>query len=96
VAPVADAVEHCEPVVIAGNRLAVDDARAGAQVFQRLDNQGEAVGEVVARTAIEPHPCPVLAGDDPEAVMLDFVNPEAAGGQCVGLGGEARLNEAGR
>ena len=34
--------------------------------------------------AIEPHPRAVLAGDDPEAVVLDFVNPQAAGRQCEG------------
>jgi hypothetical protein len=46
---------------------------------QRLDDQREAAGEVVARTAIEPHSWAVLPGDDSEAVVLDFVNPQAAG-----------------
>jgi hypothetical protein len=32
VAPIPNPVEHREPVVVAGNRLAVDDARPGAQV----------------------------------------------------------------
>jgi len=30
-----------------------------------------------------------------ESVVLDFVNPRGAGGQCVGFGGKARRNEAG-
>jgi hypothetical protein len=30
------------------------------------------------------------------AVLLDFVQPQAAGGRRVGLGGQAGLNESGR
>jgi hypothetical protein len=37
-----------------------------------------------------------LAGDDAEAVVLDFVQPIAAGRQLIGFGWEARRNEAGR
>ena len=58
--------------------LAVDDAGARAQACQRLDDQREATGEIVARTAIEPHLRAVLAGNDAEAVVLDFVQPLAA------------------
>ena len=54
------------------------------------------MGKVITRTAIEPHPLAIVAGNDAEAVMLDFVNPQAAGGQCVGLSGEARRDETGR
>jgi hypothetical protein len=36
----------------------------------------KAVGQVVAGTAIEPQPCAVLAGNDPEAVVLDFMQPQ--------------------
>ena len=53
-------------------------------------------GEVIARTAVERYPFAVLAGDDAEAVVLDFVNPQASGRQCVGLSGEARRDEPGR
>ena len=35
---IANPVEHREAVVVAGNRLAVDDAGLAAQVSQRLDN----------------------------------------------------------
>ena len=37
-----------------------------------------------------------LAGNDAEAVMLDFVQPLAAGGQLIGFGWEARRDEARR
>src|SRR5262249_20044157 len=38
-------------------------------------------GEIVARTAVEPHLRALLAGNDAEAVVLDLVQPLAAGGQ---------------
>jgi hypothetical protein len=52
--PIPDAVEAWHAVIVAGDRLAVDDAGARAQANQRLDDQREAVGQVVAGAAIEP------------------------------------------
>src|SRR5262249_49970553 len=46
--------------------------------------------------AIEPHPRAVLAGDDGEAVMLDLVQPLAAGGPFIGFGWKTRRDEPGR
>jgi hypothetical protein len=63
---------------------------------QRLNDQREAAGEVVARTAIEAHTLAVLAGNDAEAVMFDFMQPLAAGGQLIGFGWETRRNESRR
>jgi|SRR5262245_52150895 len=48
---VADEVERGNAVVIAGDSFAVDDAGARAQTSQRLDDQREAVGEVITRAA---------------------------------------------
>ena len=76
---VTDEIERGNAVVIAGDSLAIDNAGARAQACQRLDDQRESVGEVIARTAIEPHLGACLAGDDAEAIMLDFVNPQATG-----------------
>ena len=70
--------------------------RPRAHAGQRLDDQRKAVGEVIARTTVEPHLCAGLAGDDPEAVVLDFVQPLAAGRQLVGFGWKARRDEPGR
>jgi hypothetical protein len=36
------------------------------------------------------------AGDEAEAVVLDFVNPQAAGRQLIGFGWEARRDESRR
>ena len=59
------------------------------------DDQRELAREVVARTAVEPHLRASLAGNDAEAVMLDFVQPLAAGRQLIGFGWEARRDEPG-
>ena len=37
-----------------------------------------------------------LAGNDAEAIVLDFVQPLAAGGQLIGFGRKARRDEPGR
>jgi len=85
-AAVANEIERGNAVVIAGDSFAVDDAGARTQVCQRLDYHREAVGEVVARTAVEPHLRASLAGNDAEAVVLDLMQPLAAGRQLIGFG----------
>src|SRR5262245_18383202 len=92
---VTDEIERGNAVVIAGDSFAVDDAGARAQACQRLDDQREAAGEVVAGPAVEPHPLTILAGNDAEAVVLDLVEPLAAGRQLFGFGWEARRDEPG-
>ena len=52
--------------------------------------------EIVARTAVEPHSRAALAGNDAEAVVLDLVQPLAAGWQLIGFGRKARRDEPGR
>ena len=52
--------------------------------------------EVIAGTAVEPHPLAVLAGDDAKAIVLDLVQPLAAGWQLIGFGWETRRDEPGR
>jgi hypothetical protein len=93
---VADTIERRDAIVITGNRLAVDDARARTQANQRLDNQWEAIGEIIAGTAVEPHLRAVLPGDDPKAIVLDLMQPLAAGRQLISLAWEARRDEPGR
>src|SRR5262249_22390463 len=91
-----DELERGHAVVVASHRFAIDDARARAQARQRLDDQREAVGEVVAGAAEKPHALTILAGNDAEAVVLNFVQPRPAGRQRIGFGREARRDEAAR
>jgi hypothetical protein len=50
--------------------------------------------QVVTRTAVEPHPFALLASDNAEAIMLDFVQPQRPGGWLGGFGRKARCDEA--
>jgi hypothetical protein len=54
------------------------------------------MGEIIAGAGLEPHPRPALAGDDPEAVVLDFMQPFTAGGKLIGFAWQARRDEPGR
>jgi hypothetical protein len=56
---VPDAIKGCDPIVTAGHRLPINDAGLRAQPGERLDDQGETVGQVIARPAVEPacRPC---------------------------------------
>ena len=64
---------------------------------ERLDDQREAVGQVIAGAAVELHPCAILSGDDAEAVVLDLVQPQRAGGRSRRFRRQARRDEpAGR
>ena len=95
-AVVTDEVERGNAVVIAGDSFAVDNAGARAQAGQRLDDQREAAGEVIAGPAVELHLRASLAGNDAEAVMLDLMQPVAARRQFVGFCRKARRDESGR
>jgi hypothetical protein len=54
------------------------------------------IGQVVPRSAIEPHALAVLASDDAEAVVLDLVQPRVAGWRLRSFGGQAWRDEAER
>jgi hypothetical protein len=96
VAVVANEIEQGNAVVIASDSFAIDNAGARAQAGERINDQREAAGEVIAGTAVEPHPLTILAGNNAEAVMLDLVQPLAAGRQLMGFGWKARRDEPGR
>jgi hypothetical protein len=84
VRPIADAVEARDAIVASCHRLAVDDAGARTQPGEALDDEREALGEVVARPTVEPHAVAVLAGDHAQNVVLDFV--QATGRRKAGAG----------
>src|SRR5262249_34147837 len=95
-AAVANEIERGNAVVVASDSFAVEDAGPRAQAGQRLDDQRKAVGEVIAGAAKEPHALTILAADNPEAVVLDLMQPRTARRQRFGFGREARRDEAAR
>jgi hypothetical protein len=52
--PVADTLERCEAVVIARDGFPIDDAGAGAQAGERLDDQRDTAGAALGRSYSEP------------------------------------------
>ena len=61
---------------------------------QRINDQREATGEVIARTAVEPHPARhSCEGNDAETVVLDLMQPLAGRGQLIGFSRVARRDE---
>ena len=66
------------------------------QCGERLDDEREAVGQVIAQPAVELHPFAVLAGDHAKPVVLDLVEPQLAGRRLWSFGGKARRDEARR
>lgn len=51
------------------------------------------VGQIVARPAIEPHPFAILARDDAEAIVLDFMKPERPRWRVRGCHWQTRHDE---
>jgi hypothetical protein len=96
-APVSDAIEARNPILAACDRLPVDDAGLRAQPRECLDNEREAIGQVIARPAVEPHPVAVLAGDAPEPSHLISCSHSAPEGRCEAfVGRHGAMNPAGR
>jgi hypothetical protein len=52
-APILNGIERRNAIITARHRLSIDDARPRVQLGQRLDNEREAVGQVIARPAVE-------------------------------------------
>jgi hypothetical protein len=52
----------------------------------RLDDRRKAVRQVIARPAVEAHPIAGLGSNESEAIMLDLVQPDVAGGSTQGCG----------
>jgi len=75
----ADQIKDSEPVVIANNRFAVDQARANAKLTHRHCNKRNPGREIVSGAGDQPHAGTIPARQDPEAIMIDFVQPSRTG-----------------
>ena len=89
-------VKRRHTVVATSNGLAMDDAGAGPQAGQSLNDQREAPGEIIAWPAVKPNTGVVLPGNDPEAIVFNLVQPKPAGWRFGSSGWKARRDEAGR
>jgi hypothetical protein len=71
----ADEIEHRQPVVVADDGLTVDNARSDGQCLDRGGGEREAVTEVIAVASEQANAPAAAVRQDPEAVVLDLVNP---------------------
>jgi signal transduction histidine kinase len=83
-AVMTDKVERSNAIVIASHSFAINDAGAGLQAGQCLNDQREAMGEIIAGTAVEPHSRPVFPGDDTKAVNDKGIQFEPGRGTIAG------------
>ena len=86
-------IEVGQPVLLADHGLAIDQERCRLEAASGLDNPGEAVGPIVAALGEAADPRAFPAHHQPEAVMLDFVNPLRAGRWPCDLRRSARFNK---
>ena len=77
--------ENRKPILIANDRLAIDQAGANRKLAHGHCDEREARREIVSGACNEPHSRTVAPRQDAEAIVLDFVNPTGAGRR--GLGG---------
>jgi len=96
VALVAQPLEHGEAVLVAGDRLDVDQAGARLEPVHGLDDGGIAVRPVVPVAGEQPHAAAVSAHHEAVAVVLDLVNPVCTGWGLVGGRWQAGFDETGR
>ena len=75
---VQNCTEHMEgshPLLVTTHHLAVDQAGPHIEVIHGLDHKRVALRPVVAPAGDQPDAHGIAAGHQPEAVVLDLVNP---------------------
>ena len=77
---------HCQLLPVLANiaRPVMVTREYGLACDERMAAQIIALSQVITRSAIEPHPFAVLARDDAEGVVLDFMQPLLAGRRLWG------------
>src|SRR5215831_18544042 len=88
-------LEHREPVLIAGDRLAIDQAGVHLEPVNGLDDEWIARCPVVPVPRQQAYADGIPARHEPVAVVLDLVNPVRAGRRSVGWGWEAGFDKTG-
>ena len=89
--PPSNQVEDRKSTLVTDDRLAVDDAGAGRECGDRRDRRRKAVSQIVAVAAQEPDASALTVRQDPEAIVLDLVNPTGSGRRMLCDTRQARL-----
>src|SRR4029077_20307873 len=87
----ADEIEHGQATVIADDGLTVDDGRSDRQRLDRRCGEREPIGKVMAVARYQPNAVASAVRQDPEAIVLDLVNPARARRRLIGRSRQARI-----
>ena len=79
VPPVTEQLEGSQPPFVTAHDFPVDQARPHLEVVHRLDHQWIALRPVIAPAGDQPDAHGVAPVHEPEAIVLDLVNPVGAG-----------------
>ena len=90
----AEQLEGGHALLIATHDLAVDQAGPDLKVVHGLHDEWVAVRRIVAPTGDKPDAHRVPPGNEPEAVVFDFVNPVGPGRGPLGWGRQTGFYEA--
>src|SRR5262249_48687746 len=94
-ATAAQAVEFCKASFAAGHRLSVDQACGHLERAQCVEDEREGFGPVVPVGGDRPPSGGPPPRQEPEAIMLDFMNLIAAGRWMLDRARQARLGKVG-
>src|SRR5215472_14575600 len=75
----SDQVKNGKSVLIADDCLAINYAGPDRQRFERRRNERKLIRKIASVAGNEPHSGTVSPGQNPKAVMLDFVEPAGTG-----------------
>ena len=87
-------LEGGQPLLVTTRHLTIDQTRPYLEVVHGLRHQRIALRPVVAPAGDEPDADRVAPGPQPEAAVLDLMNPVGAGRGLVGWGRQAGLKIA--
>src|SRR6185295_5259864 len=88
---VTEQVKDGEAVLVNDDRLAIDDAGLDRQPPNGVYDQRIPLGEVVTVGCDKANAGTVLLRQDPEAIMLDFMNPVGPAGRLFRSAGQTSL-----
>src|SRR4051812_37112910 len=91
----AQQVEAAHAVRPTDHDLTIDQEGSGAKPIDRLDDRREPTRPVMAAACDQPDASTVAPGHDPEAIVLDLMQPFRPLGRSGRRAWLARFNEAG-
>jgi hypothetical protein len=74
----ADKLKNGKPVIVANDGLTINRARTDRQLADCHCDEGKAGGKIVSGAGNQPHAGSILASQNAEAIVFDFMQPARA------------------